>query len=318
MPRPASSGSSGPPSPVSSSSTGSLTLTPASTIEEKQKVRILALLKARDLEGSPEIEEIRELLRKENKVVCLQLVWQKRSVERETDSFLRWVFALPALKKIKTKESLKVTDLRIVYRSGAEWRRRSAASNTTPPSLVEIRKLLGTRTLECQSLDRVPWGEKYFPENGQMYPWSVWEAKMGTELQLVLHHDYLVLAEIPAQPVTRKPAELENNEMQCLLCGVILSCEKEFEEPCLFHPGQKLYNEQSVKHETDEEDSMTSNQSVDDDIDDQCSTTSNLSDYIYLCCKRKAYDSGCVVEATHLSSLEVNDWRNWRPGWKEE
>lgn len=71
-----------------------------------------------------------------------------------------------------------------------------------------------------------------------MSPYSEWEAEMGTELQLILHHDYLVLAEIPAQLVERTSADLGEDKMQCALCGVVLMCEKDFQEPCLFHPGK--------------------------------------------------------------------------------
>jgi hypothetical protein len=78
----------------------------------------------------------------------------------------------------------------------------------------------------------------YFLERGQMSPYSEWEAEMGTELQLILYHDYLVLAEIPAQPVERTSADLGEDKMQCALCGVVLTCEKDFREPCLFHPGK--------------------------------------------------------------------------------
>lgn len=105
--------SSGPPSPAYSSSTGSLALTPTSTLESMKKVRILALLKDQDFEGDPLINEIRELLRKTNETVCLQLAWQRRSAKPKTDSFLHWVFALPALQAVRARENLKVTDIRM-------------------------------------------------------------------------------------------------------------------------------------------------------------------------------------------------------------
>ncbi|KAF7188317.1 hypothetical protein HII31_10381 [Pseudocercospora fuligena] len=321
MHRPASSG---PSSPVSRSSTGSLALTPASTIEEMKQVRILALLQTRDLEGHPDILEIRELLRMQDQVVCLQLAWQRRSAKPRSESFLRWVFALPALKAVKANEGLKVTDLRIICaRSGVEWRRRSAASNTEPPSVTALKNILGPT--EYQSLDQVPWGEPYFLGKGQMSPWSVWQADVGTELQLVLHHDYLVLAEVPAQPVARTLADLREDMMQCVLCGVILTCAEDFQEPCLFHPGLKRYSAvpddattECSDGETDVDGSVASSQSdADDEIDDGGSIACDQNEYTYLCCNRRGTEPGCVVEATHLSFFDVNPPRQWRSAWAQ-